>query len=79
MNNSVSISEWEIKKKASSFNKIIKLNDYQNMTLLYNYPNLMTISLSKERRLNINKMNNKSENINNILITFYLFKNNNKK
>ena len=79
MNDSVSISEWEIKKKASSFNKIIKLNDYQNMTLLYNYPNLMTISLSKERRLNINKMNNKSENINNILITFYLFKNNNKK
>jgi hypothetical protein len=58
-------------KKSLSVNKIIKLNDYQNMTLLNNYPNLMTISLSQGKN---NKLNNNS--LNNISSTFYSFKNN---
>ena len=58
-------------KKSLSVNKIIKLNDYQNMTLLNNYPNLMTISLSQGKN---NKLNN--NNLNNISSTFYSFKNN---
>ena len=64
-------------KKSSSVNKLIKLNDYQNMTLLNNYPNLMTISLSQGKDYKFNKMNgNNLNNINNISTTFYSFKNN---
>ena len=65
-------------KKSSSVNKLIKLNDYQNMTLLNNYPNLMTISLSQGKDYKFNKMNNNNNlnNMNNISTTFYSFKNN---
>ena len=60
--------------KASSLNKLIKLKEYQNMSLLNNYPNLMTISLSQGKGNKINKMPN--NNLNNISTTFYSFKNN---
>ncbi len=65
-------------KKSSSVNKFIKLNDIQNMTLLNNYPNLMTISLSQGKATKYNKVsgNNNLNNINNISTTFYSFKNN---
>jgi cyclin-dependent kinase-like len=65
-------------KKSSSMNKFIKLNDIQNMTLLNNYPNLMTISLSQGKATKYNKVsgNNNLNNINNISTTFYSFKNN---
>ena len=65
-------------KKSSSVNKMIKLNEYPNMTLLNNYPNLMTISLSQGKDYKFNKMNNNNNlnNINNISTTFYPFKNN---
>jgi len=76
MNNSVYNFQMG-NKKSSSVNKIIKLNDYQNMTLLNNYPNLMTISLSQGKDYKFNKMNgNNLNNINNISTTFYSFKNN---
>ena len=77
MNNSVYNFQMG-NKKASSLNKIIKLNDYHNMTLLNNYPNLMTISLSQGKDYKFNKMNNNNNlnNINNISTTFYSFKNN---
>ena len=74
MNNSVYNFQMG-NKKSSSVNKIIKLNDYQNMTLLNNYPNLMTISLSQGKDYKFNKMNN-NNNLNNISTTFYSFKNN---
>ena len=82
MNNSVYNFQMG-NKKSSSVNKIIKLNDYQNMTLLNNYPNLMTISLSQGKDYKFNKMNNNNNinnlnNMNNISTTFYSFKNNNK-
>ena len=60
-------------KKSLSVNKFIKLNEYQNMTLLNNFPNLMTISLSQGKTNKYNKNNNLS---NNISSTFYSFKNN---
>ena len=66
-------------KKSLSVNKIIKINDYQNMTLLNNYPNLMTISLSQGKDYKFNKINNNNNNlnnVNNISTTFYSFKNN---
>ena len=77
MNNSVYNFQMG-NKKSSSVNKIIKINDYQNMTLLNNYPNLMTISLSQGKDYKFNKAsnNNNSNNINNISTTFYSFKNN---
>ena len=77
MNNSVYNFQMG-NKKSSSVNKIIKLNDYQNMTLLNNYPNLMTISLSQGKDYKFNKMNNNNNlnNMNNISTTFYSFKNN---
>ena len=82
MNNSVYNFQMG-NKKSSSVNKVIKLNDYQNMTLLNNYPNLMTISLSQGKDYKFNKMNNNNNinnlnNMNNISTTFYSFKNNNK-
>ena len=65
-------------KKSSSVNKFIKINDIQNMTLLNNYPNLMTISLSQGKSSKYNKIsnNNNLNGINNISTTFYSFKNN---
>ena len=80
MNNSVYNFQMG-NKKASSLNKIIKLNDYHNMTLLNNYPNLMTISLSQGKDYKFNKMNNNNNlnNVNNISTTFYSFKNNQNK
>ena len=68
-------------KKSSSVNKFIKLNEYQNATLLNNYPNLMTISLSqgKANKYNNNIGHNNLNNINNISTTFYSFKNNGNK
>ena len=69
-------------KKSLSVSKFIKLNDYQNMSLLNKYPNIMTISLSQGKKNNnnnaINKINNSNlNNINNISSTLYSFKNNN--
>ena len=80
MNNSVYNFQMG-NKKSSSVNKIIKLNDYQNMTLLNNYPNLMTISLSQGKDYKFNKINNNNNlnNVNNISTTFYSFKNNQNK
>ncbi len=81
MNNSVYNFQMG-NKKASSLNKIIKLNDYHNMTWLNNYPNLMTISLSQGKDYKFNKMNNNNNNlnnVNNISTTFYSFKNNQNK
>ena len=80
MNNSVYNFQMG-NKKASSLNKIIKLNDYHNMTLLNNYPNLMTISLSQGKDYKFNKINNNNNlnNVNNISTTFYSFKNNQNK
>ena len=63
-------------KKSLSVNKFMKINDYQNMTLLNNYPNIMTISLSQGKANKYNKINN---NLNNISSTFYSFKNNDNK
>ena len=66
-------------KKSLSMNKFIKLNEYQNMSLLSNFPNLMTISLSQGKNNKVNKINNNLNsinNINNISSTFYSLKNN---
>ena len=65
-------------KKASSLNKIVKLNNYQNMTLLNNYQNLITISLSQGKGNKLSKIPNQNNlnSINNISTTFYSFKNN---
>ena len=66
-------------KKSLSMNKFIKLNEYQNMSLLSNFPNLMTISLSQGKNNKVNKINNNLSsinNINNISSTFYSLKNN---
>jgi hypothetical protein len=60
-------------KKSLSVNKFIKLHEYKNMTLLNNFPNLMTISLSQGKT---NKYGKNSNNVNNISSTFYSFKNN---
>ena len=60
--------------KASSLNKIIKLKEYQNMSLLNNFPNIMAISLSQGKGTKIHKIPN--NNMNNISTTFYSFKNN---
>ena len=60
-------------KKSSSVNKVIKLNDYKQMTLLNNYPSSMTISLSQGKDNKLNKTVN--NNLNNISTTFYSFKN----
>ena len=80
MNNSVYNYQMG-NKKSLSVNKIIKINDYQNMTLLNNYPNLMTISLSQGKDYKFNKINNNNNlnNVNNISTTFYSFKNNQNK
>ena len=43
-------------KKSISVKKFIKLNEYQNIILLNNYPNLMTISLSQGKNNKINKL-----------------------
>ena len=75
-------------KKSSSQGKNINLADYQNMSLLKDISNLMTISLSQEKINKLNKINNSSnkgsnKNLNNktidnnITSTFYSFKNNN--
>ena len=69
-------------KKSSSVNKFIKLNEYPNATLLNNYPNLMTISLSQGKATKYNNNNigsNNLNNMNNISTTFYSFKNNGNK
>ena len=63
-------------KKTLSVNKFMKINEYQNMTLLNNYPNIMNISLSQGK---INKFNKINNNLNNISSTFYSFKNNENK
>ena len=62
-------------KKSLSLNKYMKMNEYQNMTLLNNYPNIMTLSLSQGKN---NKLNNKLNNntLNSISSTFYTYKNN---
>ena len=74
MNNSLYNYPLE-NKKSLSVNKYPKLNEFQNMTLLNNYPNIMTISLSQGKN---NKLNNKinNNNLNSISSTFYTFKNN---
>ena len=67
-------------KKSLSMNKFIKLSDYQNITSLKNFPNLMTISLSQGKTNKLNKINNSNlSSINNISSTFYSFKNNGNK
>ena len=58
-------------KKSLSVNKFMKINKYQNMTLLNNYPNIMIISLSQGKTNKFNKINN---NLNKISSTFYSFK-----
>ena len=63
-------------KKSLSVNKFMKINEYQNMTLLNHYPNIKTISLPHGKANKFNKMNN---NLNNISSTFYSFKNNENK
>ena len=51
-------------KKSLSVNKFLKLKEQKNMTLLNNYPNIMSISLSQGKSHKYNK-------INNISSTFY--------
>ena len=63
-------------KKSLSVNKFIKLNEYPNMSLLNNFPNLMTISLSQGKNNKVHKINNNINSINNISSTFYSLKNN---
>ena len=64
-------------KKSLSMSKFIKLNEYQNSSLMNNFPNIMTISLSQGKNNKSNKIqNNTKSNINNISTTFYSFKNN---
>ena len=63
-------------KKSLSLNKFIKLNEYPNMSLLNNFPNLMTISLSQGKNNKVHKINNNINSINNISSTFYSLKNN---
>ena len=58
----------------------MKLSDYQNMTLLGKYPNIMTISLSQGKTNKYNKVKNTNLSNNNISTsTFYNFKNNGNK
>ena len=75
-------------KKSSSQGKNMNLADYQNMSLLKDYSNLMTISLSQEKLNKLSKINNSSNKTsnknlnnktidNNISSTFYSFKSNN--
>ena len=69
-------------KKSLSVTKFMKFNDYHNMSLLNNMPNLMTISLSQGKNNKYNKINNNNifNNINNISsTTFYSSKNNQNK
>ena len=63
-------------KKSLSVNKFIKLNEYPNMSLLNNFPNLMTISLSQGKNNKVHKINNNINSVNNISSTFYSLKNN---
>ena len=67
-------------KKSLSQGKNINLIDYQNMSLINNIPNLMTISLSQEKVNKMNKVTNSNNNvghtIDNISSTFYSFKSN---
>ena len=65
-------------KKSSSMSKFIKINDYQNMQVVNNYPNLMTISLSQGKTNKLKNItgNNNLNNINNISTTFYSYKDN---
>ena len=63
-------------KKSLSVNKFINLNEYQNMSLLNNFPNLMTISLSQGKNNKTHKINNNINSINNISSTFYSLKSN---
>ena len=61
-------------KKSLSVNKFIQLNEHQNMTLLNNFPNLMTVSLSQGKSVKYNKLNDNPKNdlnYNNISSTFY--------
>jgi len=61
-------------KKSLSVNKFMQLNEHQNMTLLNNFPNLMTVSLSQGKSVKYNKLNDNPKNDlnhNNISTTFY--------
>ena len=61
-------------KKSLSVNKFMQLNEHQNMTLLNNFPNLMTVSLSQGKSVKYNKLNDNPKNdlnYNNISSTFY--------
>ena len=72
-------------KKSLSQGKNINFKDYQNLSLLNDYTNLMTISLSQEKENKIHKINNNSNissnknlsnTIDNLSSTFYTFKKN---
>jgi len=61
-------------KKSLSVNKFMQFNEHQNMTLLNNFPNLMTVSLSQGKSVKYNKLNDNPKNAlnnNNISTTFY--------
>lgn len=58
-------------KKSLSVNKFIQLNEHQNMTLLNNFPNLMTVSLSQGKSVKYNNNPKNDLNYNNISSTFY--------
>ena len=76
MNNNINFQNEG--KKSLSVAKFMKMNDYHNMSLMNNMPNLMTISLSQGKNSKYNKINsnNMYKDINNISsTTFYTYKN----
>jgi hypothetical protein len=52
-------------QKFLSLNKFLKLSDYQNVSIMNKFPNLITISLSQGKTKKINKAKNNNFNYNN--------------
>ena len=83
MNNSIYNNDSIGNKKSSSQDKNLNFQQRKNMNLFNNYSNLMTMSLSKDKKNKLNKINHNysnqnisNNNLDNISSTFYSIKNN---
>ena len=83
MNNSIYNNDSIGNKKSSSQDKNINFQQRENMNLFNNYSNLMTMSLSKDKKNKLNKINHNysnqnisNNNLDSISSTYYSIKNN---